>query len=182
MMVFTWDVREVGERRGGDPEKEGREGKRGKEAGGKSSKSSKRAKEAKEGKSSKRDKKEKEKGKQSPAVPLTRKKKQLENMKINNCKLCIICYCAKRSLLSGPSTGNSEICPFRVPLRIIITFHRGGNAAVDSVLVKYVIFEKISSDPRKYRCKVRLAIHNGHHRDPVLDVYFGDFLETYDKK
>ena len=67
-------------------------------------------------------------------------------------------------------------------LRIIITFHRGGNVAVHSVLVKYVIFEKISSDPRKYRCKVRLAIHNGHHRDPVLDVYFGDFLETYDKK
>ena len=51
---------------------------------------------------------------------------------------------------------------------------------MDSVLVKYVIFEKISSDPRKYRCKVRLAIHNGHHRDPVLDVYFDDFLETYD--
>ena len=69
-----------------------------------------------------------------------------------------------------------------VPLRIIITFHRGGSPAVRSVLVKYVIFEKISSDPRKYRCKVRLAIHNGHHRDPVLDVYFGDFLETYDKK
>ena len=91
-------------------------------------------------------------------------------------------FCAKRSLLSGPSTGNSEICPFRVPLRIIITFHRGGNVAVDSVLVKYVIFEKISSDPRKYRSEVRLAIHNGHHRDPVLDVYFGDFLETYDKK
>ena len=67
-------------------------------------------------------------------------------------------------------------------VRIIITFHRGGNAAADSVLVKYVIFEKISSDPRKYRCEVRLAIHNGHHRDPVLDVYFGDFLETYDKK
>ena len=53
---------------------------------------------------------------------------------------------------------------------------------MDSVLVKYVIFEKISSDPRKYRCEVRLAIHNGHHRDPVLDVYFGDFLETYEKK
>ena len=69
-----------------------------------------------------------------------------------------------------------------VPFQIIITFHRGGNVAVDSVLVKYVIFEKISSDPRKYRCKVRLAIHNGHHRDPVLDVYFGDFLETYEKK
>ena len=70
----------------------------------------------------------------------------------------------------------------RPSVRIIITFHRGGNVAVDSVLVKYVIFEKISSDPRKYRCKVRLAIHNGHHRDPVLDVYFGDFLETYEKK
>ena len=37
-------------------------------------------------------------------------------------------------------------------VRIIITFHRGGNVAVHSVLVKYVIFEKISSDPRKYRC------------------------------
>ena len=52
---------------------------------------------------------------------------------------------------------------------------------MDSVLIKYVIFEKKSSDRRKYRCKVRLAIHNGHHRDPVLDVYFGDFLETYEK-
>ena len=81
--------------------------------------------------------------------------------------------------------GNLSVPSRRVAsrsVRFIITFHRGGNAAADSVLVKYVIFEKISSDPRKYRCKVRLAIHNGHHRDPVLDVYFGDFLETYDKK
>ena len=77
--------------------------------------------------------------------------------------------------------GNLSVPSVR-PFRIIITFHRGGNVAVDSVLVKYVIFKKISSDPRKYRCKVRLAIHNGHHRDPVLDVYFGDFLETYEKK
>ena len=48
--------------------------------------------------------------------------------------------------------GNLSV-PFRyVPFQKIITFHRGGNVAVDSVLVKYVIFEKISSDPRKYRC------------------------------
>ena len=92
-------------------------------------------------------------------------------------------FCAKRSLLSGHPTENSKICPFRyVPLRFIITFHRGGKRAVHSVLVKYVIFEKISSDPRKYRSEVRLAIHNGHHRDPVLDTVFGHFWKTYDKK
>ena len=118
----------------------------------------------------------------APDVP--RKVFFTRQMNVSKSGQPILDNCAKRSLLSGPSTGNSEICPFRrVAFRcFIITFHRGGNAAVDSVLVKYVIFEKISSDPRKYRCKVRLAIHNGHHRDPVLDVYFGDFLETYDKK
>ena len=77
--------------------------------------------------------------------------------------------------------GNLSV-PSRTYVRIIITFHRGGFDAVRSVLVKYVIFEKISSDPRKYRCKVRLAIHNGHHRDPVLDTVFGHFWKTYDKK
>ena len=39
-----------------------------------------------------------------------------------------------------------------VPFRIIITFCRAANEVDDSVLVKYVIFEKFRSDPEKYRC------------------------------
>ena len=90
-----------------------------------------------------------------------------------------------REALFTFGTPNAELLNLSVPsvtLPIIITFHRGGNAAVDSVLVKYVIFEKISSDPRKYRSKLALAIDNGRRRDPVLDTDFGHFWKTYDKK
>ena len=68
-----------------------------------------------------------------------------------------------------------RVSAYMTYVRIIITFHRGGKRAVYSVLVKYVIFEKISSDPRKYRCKLALAIDIGRRRDPVLDTDFGYF-------
>ena len=47
----------------------------------------------------------------------------------------------------------TEICPFRTTHKtIIITFCRAANEVDDSVLVKYVIFEKFRSDPEKDRC------------------------------
>ena len=69
----------------------------------------------------------------------------------------------------------------RSAFRIIITFHRGGKRAAHRPWEPRQFEEKISSDPGKYRCEVRLAIHNGHHRDPVLDTDFGHFWKTYDK-